>query len=202
MKKTLLLAGVACLFAAQAMAETGNYFFKPYLGLDYVHSWLEIDKEEILDTEQKLAKDKVSAGSFSLGAKFHQNFAIEAFYMQSAKSKKTSNFPNYNASMKTDVKYKVFGADLIGSAPIYNNLEFLGSIGAGYYRFSENAKAYVNSNEILDFSHSSHKWGLRLGIGAQYNFNEHIAARVMVHNSRIDSYDSVTDVTAGLRYYF
>ena len=200
MKKALLLAGMACLFTSQAMAETSSFFFKPYLGLDYVHSWLEVEKDETLDT--KLIKDKVNAGSFSIGAKFHQNFAIEGFYMQSAKSKKTTNLADYDASIKADAKYKVLGADLIASAPICYKLEFLGSIGAGYYKLSEKAKAYINNEKIFDASYNSHKWGLRLGAGIQYNFNEHIAARVMLHNTRIDSYDSVTDVTAGLRYYF
>ena len=38
MKKTLLLAGVACLFSVSANAMDLSREFRPYIGLDYVYS--------------------------------------------------------------------------------------------------------------------------------------------------------------------
>lgn len=46
--------------------------------------------------------------------------------------------------------------------------------------------------------------GLRFGAGAQYNFNEHLAARAMIRYSDIDveGVDKIVDLTAGVRYTF
>ena len=38
MKKTLLLAGVACIFSYNANAMNISSDLKPYIGLDYVYS--------------------------------------------------------------------------------------------------------------------------------------------------------------------
>lgn len=211
MRKTLLLAGVACLFAAQAQAA--DYFFQPYVGLDYVHSWTDVVTEEIDDgTEIKENKDNLNAGAISLGAKFHPNFAVEAFYQQSDKAKKNlGDFvyvddvsgDAYDVNLKTEVKYKAFGMDLLGSIPVYDKLEVLGSLGAGYYKV--NYKVIAKSGGIVGTdSDSDNKWGIRIGAGLQYNFDEHISARMMLRNTntRIEGYKNITDITAGIRYYF
>lgn len=212
MKKTLLLAGVACLFASQANAE--GYFFKPYLGLDYVHSWIsETDiGSDAYGEDVKLKEDNMSAGEVSLGVKFHPNFAAEAFYAQSDKIDSTFNGSILteedmlvNISGKLEEKYKAFGADFIGSLPVTNGLELLGSLGAGYYKMT--GKSEVTSVEGLPIyvdagSESSNKWGVRVGVGAQYYLTDYLALRGMVRISRIDSFGSLTDLTAGVRVYF
>ena len=212
MKKTLLLAGVACLFASQANAE--GYFFKPYLGLDYVHSWLDssIVGNDAYGNDYKLKEDNMNAGEVSLGVKFHPNFAAEAFYTQSDKLDSNINvkvidedneFQDFNR--KVSLKYKAMGLDFIGSIPVTNGLEFLGSLGTGYYKVSA-------KNEITSFaglpiyadedSETANKWGVRVGIGAQYYLTDYLALRGMVRISRIDSFGSLTDLTAGVRVYF
>lgn len=212
MRKTLLLAGVACLFASQATA--GDFFFKPYLGLDYVHSWTDVQSQYDADgTEIEINKDNMNAGAVSLGVKFHQNFALETFYQQSEKAKKNLGVffiqdeygRIYEDNMKTSVQYKAFGLDLIGSVPVYGKLEFLGTIGTGYYKAKVKLKQTINEiSATTTNSASEHKWGIRVGAGLQYNFTEHLAARVMVRNTntRIKGYKNLTDVTAGIRFYF
>lgn len=210
MRKTLLLAGVACLFAAQAQAA--DYFFKPYVGLDYVHSWTDVETEELDDgTEIKDNKDHMNAGAISVGAKFHPNFAVEAFYQQSDKAKKNLGdfiYPDdqggvFPASMKTEVKYKAFGLDLVGSIPVYDKLEILGTVGTGYYKVNMKAK-YTVAGISGSLSDSENKWGIRIGAGAQYNFDEHWSARIMLRNTntRIEGFKNITDVTAGVRFNF
>lgn len=46
--------------------------------------------------------------------------------------------------------------------------------------------------------------GYRLGAGAQYNFNDNIAARAMVRyvDTDIDGLDNIVDLTLGIRYTF
>ena len=212
MKKTLLLAGVACLFASQANAE--GYFFKPYLGLDYVHSWIsETDLGNDANSEKiKLKEDNMSAGQIALGVKFHPNFAFEAFYAQSDKIESTNTWLSIDAdgvsetTAKISEKYSVIGADFIGSVPVMDGLEFLGSLGAGHYRIKNSVTgAYTYDRVYFDTysnSESSNKWGVRVGVGAQYYLTDYLALRGMVRMSRIDSNGSLTDLTAGVRVYF
>ncbi|MBO6282192.1 MAG: porin family protein [Alphaproteobacteria bacterium] len=211
MRKTLLLAGVASLFAAQAQAA--DFFFKPYVGLDYIHSWTDVETEELDDgTEIKDNKDHMNAGAVSVGAKFHPNFAVEAFYQQSDKAKKNlGNFvyvddisgDAYNVNLKTEVKYKAFGLDLVGSIPVSDKLEILGTVGTGHYKVNYKVMAKSGGISKSD-SNSKSKWGIRIGAGLQYNFNEHISARMMLRNTntRIEGFKNITDITAGVRYYF
>lgn len=46
--------------------------------------------------------------------------------------------------------------------------------------------------------------GYRMGIGVQYNFDEHWAARLVGRYAAIDmdNVDHIVDITAGVRYHF
>lgn len=213
MKKTLLLAGVACLFASQANAE--GYFFKPYLGLDYVHSWGDytVDKDD-----NNVTKNNVSAGAASVGFQFHRNIGLELFYQQSAEAKK-----NYGAGyitedgqeypfedLKTYIKYKALGADLMGYIPLNNKFNVLLSLGAGRYKIEGKAKIQLNEEYYtvpeIEESESESKWGLRVGGGFQYFLTDQIAGRIMVRYTYIGhneiDFEKMVDVTAGIRFYF
>ncbi len=214
MKRTLLLAGLACLFASQAMAETENYFFKPYVGIDYVHSWIDGSTvgNDAYGNSIKLHDDDAGASEISIGAKFHNNFSAEAFYVQSDKIDSNVNVKVLDAdnqlqdfSRRIKFKYKAVGLDFISSVPVVENFELLGSLGVGYYKVVQ--KSEITSFAGLPFyanegSKDSNKWGVRVGFGAQYNITDYLAVRGMVRISRVDSIGSFTDLTAGVRVYF
>ena len=193
MKKTLLLAGVASLFSLNAQATE----IKPVIGLDYVYSDADIDSYDIGEEEDELSldfKNKFNAFALSAGVKFNQNLGLEAFYQQSENADKK----NYGF-IKTENKYKAFGVDVIGYLPVIPQLDLIGSLGMAYYK----AEAKVSGFD-QKIHESDHKYGIRVGGGLQYNFNDHIAARLMarVNDTNIEGYDSIFDVTAGVRYYF
>ena len=71
MKKTLLLAGVASLFAV----NTANAEVKPYVGLDYNYSSYGMD-----NYVRDYLEDDYNSLSFVAGAKLMENFGLEAFY--------------------------------------------------------------------------------------------------------------------------
>lgn len=82
MKKTLLLAGVASVFAFNANAVE----LLPYVGLDYNYSMLNHDEAVVVgeDTDANLIKDGVMAGqahsaSVVLGTKVTPYAGVEAF---------------------------------------------------------------------------------------------------------------------------
>ena len=78
MKKTLLLAGVASLFAVNA----ANAEVLPYVGLDYNYSSYGMD-----NYVRDYLEDDYHSLSLIAGAKLHENFGLEAFYQRSLNEK-------------------------------------------------------------------------------------------------------------------
>ena len=78
MKKTLLLAGVAALVSFNANAME----MKPYVGLDYVYSMVDLAEGD------SYFEDKLNAFAVSAGTRFHKNFGMEAFYQRSEEGEK------------------------------------------------------------------------------------------------------------------
>lgn len=192
MKKTLLLAGVAALVAANASAAE----IKPYVGLDYVYSMADIDKVD----GYQLFEEDVDAFAVSAGAKLHENFGVEAFYQQSGEGKNTDTIAGISGVSKFE--YKAYGLDVIGYLPVTQKLELLGSLGVGYY--DVDAKLKITAPVEGHSSTSDDGWAWRIGAGAQYNFTENWGARVMARYADldIDGIDNIVDLTAGIRYSF
>ena len=189
MKKTLLLAGVAALFAVNANAME----LKPYVGLDYVRSDVDIDKIE----GYQYFEDGLNAFAVSAGTRFHKNFGLEAFYQQSEEGNKKTGLLEMND------EYKAYGIDAIGYLPLgcEQKFELLGSLGVGYYDVDVKEKVLG----IKTDSYSDNGWGYRAGVGAQYNVTDNLAARVMaryVDIENVEGVDNMVDLTAGIRYSF
>lgn len=92
MKKTLLLAGVASLFAV----NTANAEVKPYVGLDYNYSSYGMDKPY-----NDAFEDDYNSLSFVAGAKLMENFGLEAFYQRSLNEKNTYDGDNILRASRT-----------------------------------------------------------------------------------------------------
>ena len=193
MKKTLLLAGVASLFSLNAQATE----IKPVIGLDYVYSNANFDDFYTDDGERlDAAEDMLQTLALSAGVKFNQYVGLEAFYQQSEKADKTTYVEDDYYKAKDS--YKAYGLDIIGYLPVIPQLDLIGSLGVGYYKVE--VKDLVGNEKIID----KDKIAFRIGGGLQYNFNDHIAARVMAryNDTNINGLDNIVDVTAGVRYYF
>ena len=182
MKKYLLLAGVASIMSFNANAMEME--MKPYVGLDYVRSMVDINED--------YAEDDFNAYAINAGVKMHKNFGVEAFFQQTEEGKKTAP-----GGIKVKDKYHAYGLDLMGYMPLgcEEKVELIGSLGMGYY------DAELKNN---DTKYTDDGWGWRLGAGAQYNFTENMAARMMVRYADVDieGVDNIVDVTAGVRYSF
>lgn len=190
MKKTLLLAGVACVFAANAnAAEFMNYTINPYVGLDYVYSDANIKKE------YQVKKDYNSM-AINLGTMLSDYASIEAFFQQSGeRSNKVSGTEKYKS------KFYAYGLDAYGYMPVgCDGMKLLGSVGIANYNMEVKDKSSVTRNSKYD----KDRTGYRIGFGAQYDFNEHIAARVMARYSYIGAkaLKDLKELTAGVRYTF
>lgn len=174
MKKYLLLAGVAGLFASNAHA----FDVTPYVGVDYNYSL--VDHDSSMDG---VMPGQSHSGDVVLGTKLGQYAGIEAFYDLSKKEHKRAD--------RTQIQ--AYGADLVGYLPLgcYGEWELLGTAGAGWY----DAK-YNKDNDA--------GWGYRLGAGVQYNISDEWAVRTMYRHVWVDKsvLNCMNEFSLGVRYSF
>lgn len=157
MKKTLLLAGVASLFAFNAQALD----VKPYVGVDYVYSKADLATDEF--------DDQWNAYALSVGTKLNKNFGVEAFYQETDDAEKNIPLPAFNSIAKTEASYKAYGVDFIGYLPVgcENKLELLGSVGLAQYDVEAKAKIAglsKSSDDDGDRLSKARGRGWRLGV--------------------------------------
>ncbi len=174
MKKTLLLAGVASVFALNANALE----LTPYVGLDYNYSMLHHDS-----SMDAIMAGQAHSASVVMGTKLSPYAGVEAFYQLSKKEHKADNRSQLQA----------YGADILGYLPLgcYGEYEVLASAGLGQYT----AKYNKDQDSGL---------GYRLGAGLQYNVTDNWAVRAMYRHVWVDKnvLDCVNEVSLGVRYSF
>lgn len=185
MKKTLLLAGVACLVSLNAQAFDMMGLVKPYIGADYVYSYADYKN---LAREPKRS---YNSGAINVGAEIGRYTGLEAFFQQSGKRKQAKGTAE---QMRTE--FYAYGLDLYGYMPLgCSGFNLVGSLGMANY----NMKAkYIHGS--LD----KQRIGYRAGAGMQYDFTDHFAARLVGRYDYIGMkhLDSMWEVTAGVRYTF
>ena len=188
MKKALLLAGVASLFATAANAE-----IKPYIGLDGNYSSLDW----AYDIENSVEDDYQSV-SLIAGAKVVRNFGLEAFYQLSGGEK------NYGASDAIGgdnfyhSRFTAYGLDALGYLPLgcEGKVELIAGAGVGEYTFKIR---HVGNGTMKD-----HSTGYRLNAGVQYNIDENWSLRGMYHHvyTQKSEVDAIDEFSVGIRYNF
>ena len=182
MKKTLLLAGVACLMSFNAHAQT--YDVKPYVGLDYAYDRADFKKDA------KDLKKGFNSGIINAGVRM-EDIGIEGFFQVSGENK------NHRTDNTVKTKFNAYGLDMYGYLPLgcEKKFELLGSLGAGIYDI------HMKDNSS---KHNTTRVGYRAGIGAQYDFNDNISARLMYRYTQLGMKEvkNLNEVVAGLRYSF
>ncbi len=170
-----------------------NYGIRPYIGLDYVYSMSDIDDFGGIDA----LEEDLNAFAVSLGLKFNQYVGLEAFYQQSEEGEKTTVINGYK--LETEDKYKAYGLDLVGYLPVSQQVDFLGTVGVGYYDVDFTAKALG-----MEESRSDDGWGWRVGVGGQFNITDNWGVRVMARyvDPDIEGLKNMVDISAGIRYTF
>lgn len=197
MKKTLLLAGMACgMFAASAQAK----IWTPYVGVDYVYNDADFESPY-----HKQLASEFNAVSGSVGIKILPGMALEAFYQQSGDESQIShNNIIAGDTLDASVKYKSYGVDLVSDMLNLGLVEVLSSVGVSRYEFdiSRNYNSgtglYNNHDITLDGN------ALRFGLGGQVNLTENIGIRAMGRYIFTDISDvkTIKEFTVGLRYTF
>lgn len=182
MKKTLLLAGVACLFATQAMAFNVNPYVSAKLKYSMMdNSWKssEADRlvnEEVYNFEETIdVDDKVFGGSIALGLKAPLNYGAlrtEIEYSHNGDAKKSH----------TDEEGDKFETKLESQAVLFNayydfdtHTAFTPYVGGGlgFARLKGSVKWDEFPEDNGNMKNTNFAW--QLGAGVAYNINEHVA---------------------------
>lgn len=188
MNKALLLASAACIisFSSIANANMLSQEVKPYVGADYVYSYADYKGEA------KGLKKSYNSGAVNAGVRMGKYTGLEAFYQHSGERK------THREDTKIKSQIQAYGLDLYGYLPLGCNdkVDLLGSIGAANYKFK--------IKDLANGKYDKERVGYRVGAGAQYNFTDHLSARVMGRYSYIHTKElkNLAEVTAGLRYSF
>ena len=184
MKKTLLLAGVASLFAV----NTANAEVKPYVGLDYNYSSYGMD-----NYVRDYLEDDYNSLSFVAGAKLMENFGLEAFYQRSLNEKNTDADGD-----KWSSRIENYGVDALGYLPLGcdKEVELIAGLGLGQYKMTYRlAGDGADKEEAL---------GIRANVGAQYNIDENWSVRGMYRHVYLQKsvMNDINEFSAGIRYNF
>ncbi len=133
-------------------------------------------------------KNKPGLGAF-VGARICDYFGVEAGYdyVMKAKSKSDSS---------DSIKISNLYLDGMGYFAASPEVDLIGAVGIGRIKpkAKDNGGTYYNKA----------KSGYRLGLGAQYKFDENIAARLMVRyqKGKKEALKSMTSVALGVAYTF
>ncbi len=187
MKKTLLLAGVACaLIATNANAGWKDVMRdgKVYVGADYAFDSFDFKGNA------EGAKKSYNSGIFNIGTRLDR-VGAEIFGQWTGKRKKGEG------ADKIKTKVNAYGLDLYGYQPLgcEGKFDLLATVGVADYYYKVQKETETNSNNRI---------GWRIGGGAMYNMTDNISARVVGRYAYIGAKDlnHAAEVTAGLRYSF
>ena len=190
-------------YEERQLTNTSSSTIRPYVGVDITTTKMKFSsvKDEYGDSfnYKEVLPTSYTAYSLNAGAKFNQNFGIEAFIQQSSEETKTDDWDD-----KEKIQFNAIGIDLIGYLPVSQELELLASLGLAQYNFNEKS-TYEDEYYIYTDKDNLNTMGYRFGIGAQYNINEHIALRAMARYIKFSDDDiikNMTELSLGLRYMF
>ena len=189
MKKMLLLAGVASVFAFNANAME----MKPYVGLDYNYSDAAIaHHDKVWGDPAKFNNQENNYDSMSLivGAKMHTNFGVEGYFQRSQNETRTF----YD---RTTSRIQSYGIDALGYIPLGcdQKFELVGGLGIGSYELKTRSEEYRDKDEGI---------GYRMSAGVQYNVTDNMAIRGMYRHVIVNGsdLDRINEYSAGIRYMF
>ena len=191
MKKTLLLAGVASLFAMSANAYDIKDYWSPYIGLDYNYTATH-HPESTSTVAGNILPSNYHSGTFAFGTRVAPYAGVEGF----------AEFSKYENKPETRSYTRAYGVDVLGILPLYcNDLELLGSLGLGRYYNKLKYKTAAGKSQFAEYD-----WGYRFGAGLQYNINDNWSVRAMyrhvLFNKPKFAYNNLDVVSLGVRYNF
>ena len=122
------------------------------------------------------------------GYQFHTNFAVEANYTVFGDTEDTI------IGIDTEVEFDSFGISLVGIAPISDRFDLFGKLGFAYWDARVKASGLGSDDEDGT--------DLAYGLGARFNFNETVSARVEYEGIDVDDLDTADFISMGVEFNF
>ena len=182
MKKTLLLAGAACLFASQAMAFNVNPYVSAKVKYSMMdNSWKSSETDRLVNGEvynfgeNINIDDKVFGGSIALGLKAPLNYGAlrtEIEYSRNGNAKK-SHTDEYGDKYETKLESQSFLFNAYYDFDTHTAFTPYVGGGLGFARL----KSSINWDEFPEDNGSMKNthFAWQLGAGVAYDINEHVA---------------------------
>lgn len=140
------------------------------------------------------------------GSKLNEYVGIELGYGFLNHQKMKSITPGFQTSSLKTKNHNLF-ADVLGFMPLSTEVDLIGSVGIGRLssklcgKVEQRVAGFLVNQENV--SMRSRKTGLRLGLGAQYKFNENVGTRLMVRHQKGNNFiKKVNSLGVGLFYQF
>lgn len=169
------------------------------VGIDISNTKIKFNHDKKEDINYRdFFNNKYEGISISGGGRFSDDIGIEAFY---TKSNKTSK--NIGNGDHVEASYMALGADVLFYSAFTKESDLIMAFGLGYYDF--NAKLKDGTGILPDEDDDEETLGVRIGLGWQFNLNDHISVRFMGRFVPMYSNDvikNMTELSAGFRYMF
>lgn len=131
-----------------------------------------------------LFDEKTGGADLFVGSRLTENVGVELGAGVINGTKLNIVTPSVLAGSSLKLKNKNAYADVMGYLPVCQDVDLIGAVGVGRLNSKIEGKVVNNGVTLSKDSIKSTKTGLRLGLGAQYKFNENLGARVMVRNQK------------------
>jgi len=172
---TMVFLGIStttCIANAYAYKETGVK-----LGAE-----LSLRNKTSINGAKGFEKNKLGA-NFFVGARLNKEFGAELGYGFITKTKEAAS---NNANQIVNVTHKVRNVyiDALGYFPVNACTDIIGSVGIG--RYKSKLDMPTPSSQYAAFINRANKakLGIRVGLGAQYNFCDNWSTRAMIRYQR------------------
>jgi hypothetical protein len=156
-----------------------------YLGGGLGAAVLPFDEDDFLPVQGATQSAVTSEeGSFAfkafVGYRFHQNFALEAYYADLGDFWFQRNVTApFGGTAKADIKSSGWGIDALGIFPLPRQWSLFGKLG-GFYsttKTSYTATGAVGFAPGTNLNPERSEWNFKVGFGGQYDVNRNFAVR-------------------------
>lgn len=144
---------------------------------------LEITGEAKNGSSVSPVKKAASGASVFMGSRLTDNMGLELGGSM-LKNQKFKPIKGLDKSSEMTIKNRNVYVDAMGYLPLDCSVDLIASVGAGHLSTKVNGKTVAKPTAAEKFSAKSSKMGVRVGMGAQYKFNENLGARLMVRHQQ------------------
>ncbi len=158
-----------------------------YVGGGIGAAVLPFDEDDFLQVPGTTSAVTSEEGSFAfkafVGYRFHQNFALEAYYADFGDFwfQRNVTFP-VGGTRRADIKSSGWGIDALGIFPLPRQWSLFGKLGALYSttKTSYTATGAVGFAPGTNLNPERSEWNFKVGFGGQYDINRNFAVRAEI----------------------